>query len=944
MGSVSDATLLKRWSRNRDAEAFKTLATKYAGVVYGACLRILHNRADAEEVSQECFQTLASTDRPPSGPFGPWLHRVATNRALDRARGERRRRERESRYVEARSDAVETTWDDVYEYVDAAIEGLPEKLRMAVVAHFIEDQTHEAIAAEEGVSRAAITQRVQRGVEQIRETLGKRGIVVAASALSVLMKVGMAEAAMPPTFTASLGKLALSGARTAGSPATFGAFAAKAALTIVGAGLVVAAVVWGVQSRPTPKPQALPAATTTPPAPAVEEPVTIPPPAEIAPEAPVAAVPEPQSRLCTVSGHVFFPEWRPDDGPVRVYAQRIEKDGNRVTSSRSVASQELEEPGGAYRIADLPPGLYLVAASVRSARGTREIDLQPSGTYSDIDLVIEPTGASLGGYVRDPDGNPLANVAVTVHSGMGTLFHVADTTTDTSGYYEVRHLSCQREGAGTRYLGAYYHVGFSLPRYHARNAYHEIALRQAEARRDVNCVMVPGLYTLHGQVVSDSGAGVAGVGIVGAGQSTRTEADGTFALAHLLDACDVRVNLSHQDNWYGMTPEKIRFAGGRDQTDAVFTASRGGTITGTLVAADGGTFSLTQLTLDGARQATVPELPPRGRGSRGYRAPEPAEVPVFASGTSFRFVGIPPGDHRVFTWPQPPYAAMVSEPVKLGPGQTMDLGPLVVDSGGTVVGTIRLEDNAIGIEAIRLESLRPEMKDVDYRLTTNPVLTGEIWTFTFDRVMTGPAEVRFNAQRPEPGRTVGWGNIRKVNVQPGKTVELRYSLAGPPPGDRRRDEKPEGEAVMEGIAVWDNGQPVEGASWQVRARRRKEGATGPDGRFQMEGLDPGKQYQVEVRTSQQKREGVFRPSDTVRLVFDRPAGIDALLRLRATNQPAANARVHVSGGGRRPMDMGVDSQGRFAVDIGATDEPTTLMAEAPGCIPLIVEGIRTRRG
>ncbi|MCP4641614.1 MAG: carboxypeptidase regulatory-like domain-containing protein, partial [bacterium] len=47
---------------------------------------------------------------------------------------------------------------------------------------------------------------------------------------------------------------------------------------------------------------------------------------------------------------------------------------------------------------------------------------------------------------------------------------------------------------------------------------------------------------------------------------------------------------------------------------------------------------------------------------------------------------------------------------------------------------------------------------------------------------------------------------------------------------------------------------------------------------------------------------------------------------------------------RRPMDMGVDSQGRFAVDIGATDEPTTLMAEAPGCIPLIVEGIRTRRG
>ncbi len=96
-----DIQLLERWWTRRDAEAFNAVVTRYSGLVYAACLRILANPSEAEDVAQECFVRLAERRADIRTSLAGWLHRVATRRAVDAYRSAERRRLREKRYAEA---------------------------------------------------------------------------------------------------------------------------------------------------------------------------------------------------------------------------------------------------------------------------------------------------------------------------------------------------------------------------------------------------------------------------------------------------------------------------------------------------------------------------------------------------------------------------------------------------------------------------------------------------------------------------------------------------------------------------------------------------------------------------------------------------------------------------------------------------------------------------
>jgi len=88
MSPLTDERLLERWSDRRDAGAFREIAARYAAMVYATCRRILGNATEAEDVTQECFETLAQVDKGPKKHLGAWLHAVATNRSLNRLRAE----------------------------------------------------------------------------------------------------------------------------------------------------------------------------------------------------------------------------------------------------------------------------------------------------------------------------------------------------------------------------------------------------------------------------------------------------------------------------------------------------------------------------------------------------------------------------------------------------------------------------------------------------------------------------------------------------------------------------------------------------------------------------------------------------------------------------------------------------------------------------------------
>ncbi|GMV94261.1 MAG: hypothetical protein AMXMBFR82_40390 [Candidatus Hydrogenedentota bacterium] len=225
--AVNDWTLLERWSRERDAEAFAELAARYAGVIYGACRRVLGDSGDAEDAAQECLLTLAQTQVPPHTNLAAWLHRVAVNKSRDRVKASSRRRDREQRYIKTQPTETVTQWREIEALVDEAIADLPVELREVVVAHFMLGESQASVAERLGVSRQTVTHRVGKGVERVREVLRQRGFPIAITALVADLAANLAEAA-PATLVASAGKMAVSGV-PAGT-AVAGAMAVKYAV------------------------------------------------------------------------------------------------------------------------------------------------------------------------------------------------------------------------------------------------------------------------------------------------------------------------------------------------------------------------------------------------------------------------------------------------------------------------------------------------------------------------------------------------------------------------------------------------------------------------------------------------------------------------------------------------------------------------------------------
>ena len=84
MSAPSDRDLIQR-ARRGDAEAFGELVVRYQVSVFNVCYRILHERLEAEDMTQETF--LRARDRLQTFDderlFGPWIRRVAANVCLN---------------------------------------------------------------------------------------------------------------------------------------------------------------------------------------------------------------------------------------------------------------------------------------------------------------------------------------------------------------------------------------------------------------------------------------------------------------------------------------------------------------------------------------------------------------------------------------------------------------------------------------------------------------------------------------------------------------------------------------------------------------------------------------------------------------------------------------------------------------------------------------------
>ena len=94
-GLTDEAHWIRR-ARHADVRAFESLYRMHVDKVYGLCLRMTGNVAEAEDCTQDAFIRAWKQIGKFRGEsaFGTWLHRIAVNCVLGGMRKSRRERER----------------------------------------------------------------------------------------------------------------------------------------------------------------------------------------------------------------------------------------------------------------------------------------------------------------------------------------------------------------------------------------------------------------------------------------------------------------------------------------------------------------------------------------------------------------------------------------------------------------------------------------------------------------------------------------------------------------------------------------------------------------------------------------------------------------------------------------------------------------------------------
>jgi RNA polymerase sigma-70 factor, ECF subfamily len=136
---------------------------------YRAAYLVVHDQGAAEDIAQEAFlaavRALDRFDR--RRPFGPWLHRIVMNRAIDWTRARSLRREVGDDALETTESRPETTVG-MPANVTAALASLPPDQRAVIVMRYLLEYTPGEIARMLGLPRGTVNSRLRRGLDALQ--------------------------------------------------------------------------------------------------------------------------------------------------------------------------------------------------------------------------------------------------------------------------------------------------------------------------------------------------------------------------------------------------------------------------------------------------------------------------------------------------------------------------------------------------------------------------------------------------------------------------------------------------------------------------------------------------------------------------------------------------------------------------------------------------------
>jgi RNA polymerase sigma-70 factor (ECF subfamily) len=188
---MTDSEIIKLILKG-DKEKFRMLVEQYQQMVFRTCMGFLHNKDDADDLTQEVFiQAYQSLSRfKGEAAFSTWLYRIAVNASLNKVRkssknlilqridaifGTEKTKELPFLPSDTKNPESILIRQEHVEWIARALESLPENQRTAIVLSKYDDLSQKEIAEIMHTTEGAVEALLQRAKKNLREKLSAHG-------------------------------------------------------------------------------------------------------------------------------------------------------------------------------------------------------------------------------------------------------------------------------------------------------------------------------------------------------------------------------------------------------------------------------------------------------------------------------------------------------------------------------------------------------------------------------------------------------------------------------------------------------------------------------------------------------------------------------------------------------------------------------------------------
>lgn len=178
----SDVELLEKL-RSGEPSALAELYDRYVSMLFPLALRILRDRAEAEDAVHDAFIILrdrAAQYVPERGPVGAWVVTLVRNLCIDRTRRRERRAElaRQDAQTKPKTSASPeslVSGASQRDKVRRALAKLPDAQRDTLLIAYYEGLSYPEIAERDNVPLGTVKSRAARAIAALREALVAEG-------------------------------------------------------------------------------------------------------------------------------------------------------------------------------------------------------------------------------------------------------------------------------------------------------------------------------------------------------------------------------------------------------------------------------------------------------------------------------------------------------------------------------------------------------------------------------------------------------------------------------------------------------------------------------------------------------------------------------------------------------------------------------------------------